>query len=114
MEFPGLLPGSQYYKVNVNGSLSLDGSLDVVLSNGFAPRLGDTFDLFNAMTNGKFSSISLPRLNNSFYWDTSELYSNGTITVVPEPSSIFYIIIGTAIANTRTNRQRTFQQRKNP
>jgi hypothetical protein len=44
--------------------------------------------LFDGQLSGTFSQVSLPALSNGLSWDTSNLYSNGTISVVPEPSTL--------------------------
>ena len=47
---------------------------------------GQSFDLFNwGTTTGAFSAVNLPTLDSGLTWDQSSLYTNGTITVVPEP-----------------------------
>jgi autotransporter-associated beta strand protein len=48
---------------------------------------GQSFDLFNwGSTSGAFSSVALPTLTGGLTWDQTQLYSTGTITVVPEPN----------------------------
>ena len=83
MELGGTQPGTQADKVDVTGALGLDGALNVVLYNNFVPSPGATFDLFHASsTTGTFSSVSLPALPG-MRWDTSSLYTTGSISVVP-------------------------------
>jgi hypothetical protein len=95
MELGGLKSGSQYDKVDVTGSLYLGGQLTIALYNGFTPLPGESFDLFDASTtNGAFSSLFLPQLPNGMHWDTSNLYTNGTVAVVPEPSTFVLLMLG--------------------
>jgi hypothetical protein len=83
MELGGTTPGSQFDQVHVGGNLSLDGTLRISLINGFTPSLGNSFDLLDwGAKNGSFSSILLPGLPASLAWDTSQLYSNGVLSVV--------------------------------
>ena len=63
--------------------------------NGFSPSAGESFDLFNGPTSGSFAQISLPALSNGLSWNTSNLYTNGTISVVPEPATLS--LLGSAI-----------------
>src|SRR5207244_4232565 len=38
-------PGSQFDRLNVPGTVSLNGTLDITLINGFVPTLGDSFSV---------------------------------------------------------------------
>ena len=69
----------------VSGLLTFGGTLNV---NNVGSTLvnGDTFDLFNwGSKSGTFSAVNLPVLDSGLTWDDTALYTNGTITVVPEP-----------------------------
>ena len=70
--------------LDISGSLTLGGTLDVVLADGVAaPTLGDSFDLFDfASASGTFATLNLPTLDAGLYWDTTHLLSTGVITVV--------------------------------
>jgi hypothetical protein len=94
MEIAGTAPGSQYDVVNISGTANLAGTLDVELLGGFMPKAGDTFDILNGDVNGRFSNLSLPSLSGGMSWDMSALYSNGVITVVPEPSTLALLGMG--------------------
>jgi len=88
MELGGTSPGSAYDVLNVSERIGLAGMLDVDLINGYRPREGDAFDLFNfADFSGEFDAISLPALRPGLAWDQSQLYRTGTLAVVPEPST---------------------------
>ena len=41
-----------------------------------------------------FGSLDLPALPAGLSWDTSELYSTGTVAVVPEPTVLALLCIG--------------------
>jgi hypothetical protein len=99
MEIAGLAAGSQYDQLNLTGLLQLAGKLQVVLINpGFTPAVGEQFDLLNAPTiGGQFSSISLPALPTGLSWDSSQLYSSGVISVVPEPATATLMAIAGAV-----------------
>jgi len=97
LELAGTNAGQQYDQLHVGGLLALDGTLDVSLLAGFAPRDGDRFDLidFGSLV-GRFDDVQLPDLNDGLVWDTAALYSTGTITAVPEPASILLALLGLA------------------
>jgi hypothetical protein len=94
VELAGTSPGSQYDVINLSGVGNLSGTLDVDLLGGFTPQFGDSFDILNGTTTGTFGTLSLPSLSGGLSWDTSGLYSNGVISVVPEPSSIGLLLTG--------------------
>ena len=59
-----------------------------VTNIGAALANGDVFNLFDWGTaSGTFDSVSLPALTGGLTWDQSQLYTNDTITVVPEPGA---------------------------
>lgn len=96
MELGGLVRGTQYDGLNITGTVSLDGTLNVVLINGFSPAQGDSFDLFDWITppSSIFGSVNLPTLGGALSWDTSALYSSGVITAVPEPTTLTALLAG--------------------
>jgi hypothetical protein len=81
IELGGTAPG-QYDQINVDGELTLGGTLEISLINGFTPSAGQSFDILNwGSLAGAFSSFILPSLEG-LAWDTSQL-STGMLTVVP-------------------------------
>ena len=88
MELAGLTPGSQYDQLIIGRHLTLGGHLDVKLIYGLTPRLGDSFTLFDGDFSGRFSDMTLPTLNAGLRWDTSDLYTGGSLEVVPEPTAL--------------------------
>ncbi|MBI5685928.1 MAG: putative Ig domain-containing protein [Verrucomicrobia bacterium] len=71
---------SLYDQFDVTGLFNFGGALDVSLVNGFTPRAGDWFDLFDFSAGvGGFSSIHLPGLDPALYWNTNALYTTGVI-----------------------------------
>jgi len=94
MEVGGLSAGSQYDVLNLSEAGMLDGTLELDLINKFVPTLGQTFDIINGTTTGHFSSLLLAPLPNGLRWDTSNLYTTGMISVVPEPSALALLGIG--------------------
>ena len=76
----GTNPGTHYDMLGVTGALTLNGTLDVVLINGFNPQVGNQFiilDFNPAQFTGGFSTINLPALPEGLGWDTTRLYTYG-------------------------------------
>ncbi|WP_197530439.1 sulfatase family protein [Bythopirellula polymerisocia] len=78
----GTIFGSDYDHLKVDGLLTLGGVLDVALTDGFVPTVGDNFWLFDSEQLGnQFTSYNLPVLPNNLLWDTTQLLSYGTLSV---------------------------------
>lgn len=92
--------GGEYDILNGDGShgLTLDGILQLD-NTGYTPILGDSVALFTNWNSiaGTFTSISGADLGNGLTWDTGALYTTGTLTVIPEPSSLMFIIFATGL-----------------
>jgi hypothetical protein len=98
MELGPSLVSYGYDRIIFGDSVTLDGTLEVVSVDGLTPQSGDTFSLFewNDHLNGtEFAQINLPILTNGLDWDLSNLYTAGTLSVVPEPTMGMLIFIGT-------------------
>ena len=66
----------------VAGAIPLNGTLTVV-NTGPALQVGDTFHLFTGAISGGFTNLNLPALAlPSYAWNTSNLVSQGNITVI--------------------------------
>jgi streptogramin lyase len=82
VQLDGDTPGS-YSKLDVDGTLHLAGRLTVSLADGFAPALGDKFDLLDwGALSGHFRSLSLPTLAAGLAWSSTQLYTSGALAVV--------------------------------
>jgi hypothetical protein len=105
MELAGESRGAQYDALLVSGLLTLDGALDVELLYGYMPSYGATFDLLDwGNLASKFDAVDLPALGGGLTWDTSGLYTTGTITVAPEPATLALVVMG--VAGTLLRRRR--------
>jgi hypothetical protein len=94
IEIAGTTQGVTYDLIDVEGALNLDGTLNVVLA-GYNPVLGDVFDILDwGSLGGMFDVLDLPSLNSGLSWDTSALYDDGRISVVPEPTSLALLGLG--------------------
>jgi hypothetical protein len=77
------------------GAVSLDGILNLKLADGITPLdlggIGTQFQLFDwsmaSSVSGQFSQIIQTGDYSGYAWDTSNLYTLGTIELVPEPST---------------------------
>ncbi|MBI3879024.1 MAG: autotransporter-associated beta strand repeat-containing protein [Verrucomicrobia bacterium] len=82
------------------GAITYGGTLTVT-NIGDALQSGDTFNLFDAASfTGAFTTFNLPALTNGMQWDTSQLVTNGTLTVITPvvppatPAVIYNVIYG--------------------
>ena len=97
MEIAGPTAGSQFDQLEISNQAMLGGTLVVILANGYSPSAGQVFDLFNGPTMGSFAQYELPALSNGLSWNTSNVATNGTISVTPEPSSLALLAAAGAI-----------------
>ncbi|KAA5540002.1 hypothetical protein FYK55_22030 [Roseiconus nitratireducens] len=77
-ELAGLEPGLEYDRILVNGDVVLDGTLDVVLLDGYDPSAGSVFDIIIAdsiQDNG--TNFLFPTLDSGRFF-TSSIFSSGT------------------------------------
>jgi len=83
IEIGGLLRGTEYDALDVGGTATLDGTLTVLLINGFNPAAGDTFDIIIATTTvGQFATELTPPLDPGLFWITEyDLDPSGNDTV---------------------------------
>ena len=87
-----------------NGALTYGGILNVTTLGSGLYTPNQTFNLFDFTSqSGTFSSVSLPSLSGQpgYSWDTSALYTAGTITVIPEPATVGLIGLFGAMALLR-------------
>jgi len=83
------LDRDNYVTVDISGAAVFAGNLTITLGSTYDPLAGDTFQLFSfGSSTGTFADLVLPTLANGLEWDASGLYSNGSIQVVPEPSTL--------------------------
>ncbi len=90
MEMEGYEPGTEHDRLSVTGPATLEGELDLVFLDEFTVAYGDRFDLFDwdGGVSGEFSSIASAPLSEGLSWDASELYTTGSLSVVPEPGVV--------------------------
>ena len=88
LEIGSVDAGRTHDVLAVGGTLQVAGTLQVVLTGGYAPGVGDEFQVLDvADVEGEFT-LDLPQLGAGLIWDTSELYATGQPSVaIPEPAS---------------------------
>lgn len=78
------------------GALTLGGTLNVTLTNGYSPTSGDTVDILDwGSMAGTFATINLP----SAQWSTNSLYSSGTLiySAIPESGIAWAVVVGCGV-----------------
>lgn len=76
-----------YGKLYKPGNLALTGAFQVTLAPGFMPALGNAFDLIDwggpggGSLSGTFDALRLPLLASGLKWDTSQLYTDGVVSI---------------------------------
>jgi hypothetical protein len=97
-QLAGLMPGTQYSQLQVSGTATLDGTLDVVLLNGFVVHLGNSFVLMTfADEIGQFSTLDLPALSVGEMWLLTYNAHNLTLSAVPSPEPSSLLLFGTTL-----------------
>lgn len=89
IEIGGTTPGSLFDVLNVSGKLTLGGTLQIDLINGFTPGANDVFDFLHAGSfDGSFSNFILPTFgdNQTLHLDFGP---NGitAVSAVPLPAA---------------------------
>jgi hypothetical protein len=65
IEIGGLIPGTEFDRLEVDGVTMVDGTLDVSLINGFTPSVGNSFGFLfaNGGFDGSFDTLDLPDIS---------------------------------------------------
>ena len=114
IDLGGYGKGVSYDWLSLSGSASLNGLLNVDLTNGFIPAVGDTFTFFNyASHTGAFSGVN--SLNNGYAYDVTYLGTSAQLrlasvtTATPEPGALGLLIgiggFGAALLARRRKRK---------
>ncbi len=111
VDFGGVEVG-KFGILDVTQTLTLGGVLKIQQLNDFMPSYGDSFEIFSFDTIvGSFASITAYDLDGDLTWDFSHLYSDGLISVVPEPSTVWLLGIPISLALLRCRSSRIARAR---
>jgi len=108
IELGGPARGTEYDVLAASGMVTMQSgsTLGITLINGFVPQGGETFDIMDfGGRSGEFGNLSLPVLGGGLSWDTSDLYTGGTIVVAPEPATLAMVVFGAAAIAVRRRRR---------
>jgi hypothetical protein len=106
----GSAPGSGYSVLTTSGAVTLGGTLDVQLVNGFTPTNGETFDIIDyGSRTGTFATVTFPT-NGSWaisYLDSSDVVrlTVDGLTTTPGPDSLAVLAVGMAGLGTLIRRR---------
>jgi hypothetical protein len=82
VELGGRVAGSEHDRLDVEGEAILGGTLDVVLTDGFVPSLGDSFVVLQASSvQGTFAVVNTPTLPGGEGWTVTYTDTAVTLTV---------------------------------
>ncbi len=102
MELSGLVAGDEYDRLEITGTASLDGTLELLLFDGFSTARGDFFDLLIAQTIvGEFDSLAGTALPGSLSWKIDYLLDPAgmdmlRVSAVPIPNAV--LLFASALA----------------
>ncbi len=106
MELGGTAPGSEHDQLNIGGTATLSGTLDIQVIDGFAPRVGDSFTILTyAVRSGTFDAVTSTK---GYVWDVDYAADAVTITAtaVPEPATWLLAATGLIGIGLLTRRRR--------
>lgn len=85
-------------RLNVSGLLTLGGTINIVSLGGYVVQPGDVIDLADWGTLAGTATVNTSGLTLApgVTLDTSNLFTNGTITAVPEPTTVALLGLGGA------------------
>jgi hypothetical protein len=73
----------QFSQLNVNGTATVSGTLNITLLNNFVPLIGATFQVLRARhVNGTFTTVNGTAINGSEHFTVTYNSTNVTLTVV--------------------------------
>src|SRR6266513_1461573 len=90
VDIGGTTAGSGFSQLNSSGAVTLDGTLNVTLVNGFNPSSGQSFNIMTmGSRSGQFATTNLPALSGGMTWTVT--YNSASVVLsigVTTPASI--------------------------
>ncbi len=85
IELGGTIPGEQYDTLDISGTATLGGTLNVRLFSGFVPSAGQSFEFLTADAGiiGTFATRILPAMPASLSWQLQ--YGPNSVRLLSEP-----------------------------
>jgi len=108
----GLTAGTEHDQLSnsfFNSDATLAGTLNILSVNGFMPSLDDAFlilDFSGGSINGSFDTINAFSLDSGLAWNFDDLYIDGTISVIPEPVTVAFLLGAAALGAVLWRRRR--------
>jgi PEP-CTERM motif len=112
----GTTPGTQYSQLNITGTGTFNGTIDLDFVDGFAPTAGETFDFISmgGLTTPTNATFHVDGLAPGFTFDpmftstgfSIEATNDGVPTSTPEPATIALTSTGLAALAWRRWRRR--------
>ena len=103
---------SSFDRIVVTGAFTLNGTVNLLTTGGYTAQVGDSYDFvdWGSITPGTFTfNTAGASVVPGASFDTSQFAVNGTITVVPEPSTWAMIASGAGLLATAMR----FRRRRN-
>jgi probable HAF family extracellular repeat protein len=98
IELGGTEAGTQHDAVNVAGLAALNGTLQIVLIDGFRPSLGDNFEILTyGSVEGGFTEYRGLELGNGLRLQFNFTESGCVSSVVPEPSTLMSALLAAGL-----------------
>ncbi len=96
MELGGVAPGSEHDQLNIGGTATLSGTLDIQMIDGFTPRVGDSFTILTfGERSGTFDAVTSMK---GYVWNVDYAADAITITATAVPEPATWLLAATGLA----------------
>jgi hypothetical protein len=90
----GTTPGTQFSQMNMTAAVSLAGTLNVSLINGFIPVAGNQFTILNgASVTGQFTTVNVPALPGNLVWNVAVNATSVVLSVTNVTATLVSIAV---------------------
>lgn len=111
MEIAGIIPGIGYDQLEVTGTITLAGGLDVLVLGGYLPQVGYEYVFLTAgAITGSFEDVEVSGLGPGWSYDTRQgatdyriwfSYSGAGNGAIPEPCTMALLAAGLTVLHAR-------------